>query len=183
MAKRKRPSFSEILETLLEDDPSESGKTANPVPPSTPLRSDVSALAHDAKGEESKTIIEVVETDGHLGAIIQRLLELGFLVPGPFHPRAYLRDTDRIESAWKKSKSKDNALAMGVHLNDEFFFEGVNAVRQKGDFIVSRALKAKLKHWETTVKSLFPNESGQIIEDAQRLGQYLEFKNRKAQGF
>jgi hypothetical protein len=111
------------------------------------------------------------------------MLKLKFLHPGVFHPLAYLRDGTRIEAAWKKAKSKDNALAMGIHLNGEFFFEGLNAIHQKGDFIVSRRTKGRLKSWEKEVKKLFPNESKEIIDAAQHIGQYLDFRNRKAQGY
>jgi hypothetical protein len=72
---------------------------------------------------------------------------------------------------------------MGINLYDEFFFEGVNAIRQEGDFVVSRKTTRRLNSWESEVKRLFPNEFKEIIDAARHIGQYLEFRNRKAQGF
>src|SRR6266516_2907690 len=115
MPKRKLQSSDESLEAMVNEYLSVGEEEGGFNAPSPPLKSEDSSQGNNAMNEERKTIVEVVEADGHLLEVIQRLLELKFLVPGVFHPLAYLRDTDRIESAWKKSKSKDNALAMGVH--------------------------------------------------------------------
>jgi hypothetical protein len=48
--------------------------------------------------EKNKNIIEIVENDPELQAIINNMLENKLLYPGIFHPLAYLRDTDKIEA-------------------------------------------------------------------------------------
>jgi hypothetical protein len=183
MPSNKRLSAAASLETLLEKYASQRAKKASSIASSPPLKPVGSRQLGDAKRGERQTITQVVENDPHLREIIQRLLELKFLLPGIVHPSAYLRDSDRIESAWRKSKSKANAVAMGVHLNNELFFEGINAVRQKVDFTVSPDLRANLADWEKEIEKLFPNESTAIRSVAHFVGLYLEFINRKAQGF
>jgi hypothetical protein len=179
----RKPSAAKLLEALLEEYASqgESVHTSTVSPP--PLRSHEALPAKDLKPEERKNIIEVVEADEGLLGIVRRMTELNFLLPGIFHPLAYLRDTNRIEAAWRRSKSMDTALAMGMHLYNDFFFEGVNATRSKGNFTVSRETRASVRQWEKAVKKLFPTESSQIVDAARKIGQYLEFRNRRSQGF
>lgn len=72
---------------------------------------------------------------------------------------------------------------MGVHLNNELFFEGINAVRQKVVLTISPDLMANLADWDKEIQKLFPNEFIAIRSVAHFVGLYLEFINRKAQGF
>jgi hypothetical protein len=130
-----------------------------------------------------KSIIEVVTNDQNLGAILRRMIELDFLVPGVIDPLAYMRNTDRIESEWMTSKTKDCALAMGIHLHHEFFYEGMNALRQKRGFKASDETRDRLENWKPEVTKLFKLKAEKTISDCKIIGQYLEFRTRQAHGY
>lgn len=132
---------------------------------------------------ERESIVDVVEGDPNLQKVIDELGRQKFLLEGIFHPQAYLRDTDRIKTAWGKNKSRINAIAMGVSLYNDWFYEAVCSVRTNGDVIVSKETKRALEKWEREIKQKFPSDHEEIEEICKTIGQYLEFMNRKSQGF
>ena len=132
---------------------------------------------------ERPTVREIVLNDERYQEIIRELLEKRFLGPGIFHPLAYLRDTDKIKQAWKHDKTKLNAIAMGVSLQNDFFQEVMNCHLNGSDPSPTRQTKKALSMWEADVEGLFETEFKDIEETCRLLGQYLEFMNRKAQGF
>lgn len=132
---------------------------------------------------EKKSIVDAVSNNPKLQNIIDELKKKKFLLEGIFHPLAYLRDTDKIEVAWKRKKSRINAIAMGVSLYNEWFWEGINSVHKKGDFIVSKETKSALKRWEGKVKQESALNYEEIEKICSTIGQYMEYMNRKSQGF
>lgn len=81
MPSNKRLSAAASLETLLEEYASQRAKKASSITSSPPLKPVGSRQLGDAKRGERQTITQVVENDPHLREIIQRLLELKFLLP------------------------------------------------------------------------------------------------------
>lgn len=132
---------------------------------------------------EKKNVIDEVNESKELQSVIELMLSKRFLMPGIFQPNAYLIDEEKIQKAWKRKKSYENALAKGVCLHNDFFFEGIASVLQGRDFTVSAKTRNELEMWEAEIVSIFPNESKKIIEIARTLGQYLEVMNRKSQGY
>ncbi|OGV70909.1 MAG: hypothetical protein A2283_22055 [Lentisphaerae bacterium RIFOXYA12_FULL_48_11] len=132
---------------------------------------------------EQPTVQEIVLNDERYQKIIQELLEKRFLMPGIFHPLAYLRDTDKIKQAWKRKKTTLNAIAMGVSLHNDFFQEVINCKLNGEDPTPMPQTKKALDTWEAEVGRLFESEFKDIEETCRTLGQYLEFMNRKSQGF
>jgi hypothetical protein len=114
-----------------------------------------------------------VESDPLLQSIVGRLLKRGFLLPGVFHPLAYERNKELIESEWKVSKSEENALAMGVSVTNDYFFEGIHEVLNGSDFLVSSVSTTRLESWQKEVRALFGHQSKMIIDAATTIGQYL----------
>ncbi|MDP2926755.1 MAG: hypothetical protein Q8N65_01305 [bacterium] len=106
-----------------------------------------------------------------------------FLLPGIFHPLAYIRDTDKIENAWKRNKTKLNIIAMGVSLYDDWFEEIVNSRLTGGEAAPTKETKKALSVWDSETRKCFPSEYKDIEKTCRILGQYLEFMNRKSQGF
>jgi hypothetical protein len=157
------------LEKLLDDSLSQPQ-------PASPKR-DLSQDPRDRK------LVHLVESDPLLQSIVGRLLKRGFLLPGVFHPLAYERDKELIESEWKVSKSEENALAMGVSVTNDYFFEGIHEVLNGNDFLVSSVSTTRLESWQKEVRALFGHQAKMIIDAATTIGQYLEFMHRKSQGF
>ena len=170
MANRRRTlPGTDDLEKLLDD-------SLSRPEPASPKR-DLSQDPRDRK------LVQLVESDPVLQSIVGRLLKRGFLLPGVFHPLAYERNKELIESEWKVSKSEENALAMGVHVTNDYFFEGIHEVLNGRNFLVSSVSTMRLESWQTEVRALFGHQSKMIIDAATTIGQYLEFMNRKSQGF
>ncbi|MCB4792196.1 MAG: hypothetical protein LHV68_09940 [Elusimicrobia bacterium] len=133
--------------------------------------------------EQRKTVVEIVNGNPKFQSVIKEYRENKFLLEGVYHPLAYLIDADKIESAWKKNKSKINAIAQGMALYNDFFTEAMNSVLLTGDSRVSKETSGKLEKWKGVVEKLFQADYKEIEEMSSRLGQYLEFMNRKSQGF
>lgn len=170
MANRRRKSPStDDLEKLLDD------SLSQPQPASS--KRDLNQDPSDRK------LVHLVETDPVLQSIVGRLLKRGFLLPGVSHPFAYQRNRELIETEWKASKSEENALAMGVSVTNDYFFEGIHEVLNGNVFLVSSVSRTRLESWQKEVKALFGHQSKMIIDAATTIGQYLEFMNRKSQGF
>lgn len=129
------------------------------------------------------TIRDLVRSRSDLQALLIDLLEQGFLLPGIFHYEAYLRDEDKIVSAWKADKSRLNAIALGVSLYNDFYGELVNHVLRGNEPKASEGVRRKLQRWTKTIAKLFPDEQEEITEACGLLGQYLEFMNRTSQGY
>jgi hypothetical protein len=144
--------------------------------PSSPKRD----LTQDPR---DRKLVQLVESDPLLQSVLGRLLKRGFLLPGVVHPLAYVRNKEMIESEWKISKSEENALAMGVNVTNDYFFEGIHEVLNGRDFLVSSVSTTRLESWQNEVRALFGHQSKMIINAATTIGQYLEFMNRKSQGF
>ena len=53
---------------------------------------------------EREPIVDVVEADVNLRKVIDELRQRKFLSDGIFDQASYIRDTDRIEAAWRKEK-------------------------------------------------------------------------------
>ena len=94
--------------------------------------------------KQKKNIIEMVENNTELQAIIENMFERKFLFPGAFNQLAYLKDIEKIESEWAKSKNVSNALACGIIRYFDFFAEGMNSVSQGKDFIVTKRTRKRL---------------------------------------
>jgi hypothetical protein len=170
VASRRRISPGiDDLEKLLDDSLSQPQ-------PASPKR-DLSQDPRDRK------LVHLVESDPLLQSIVGRLLKRGFLLPGVSHPLAYGRNKELIESEWKVSKSEESALAMGVSVTNDYFFEGIHEVLNGSDFLVSSVSTMRLESWQKEVRALFGHQSKMIIDSATTIGQYLEFMNRKSQGF
>ena len=133
--------------------------------------------------DERRTIIDVVNNDPKLQNIIRELKEKKFLIEGVFNPQAYLRDVDKIKAAWKKEKSLKNAIALGASLYNDLFYDGMNQARITGDFKASRKTKNALEKWKKEVESELSSDYEEIEDIAGKIGQYLEFMNRKSQGY
>ena len=145
--------------------------------------------------EERKSIVDLVEGDSNLQKVIGELVKNEFLLPGIFDPRAYLRDTIKIETAWRKKKLRINAIAAGVSCWNELFASLVNQeiaikAQQRGgvrslkemEEAVEDCQKSLLK-WQKEVKKIKVLDYDEIEEISSTIGQYLECMNRKSQGF
>lgn len=133
-----------------------------------------------------KTIIDLVEEDDDLRAALQALVEAKYLLPGVFDPRAYLLDDARIRSKWKNRRRRAltpvDWTAIGVAIHNQFLAE-VYANFQTGEEPRPEQKTSDwLEAWERDVAEALPEEDT-ILNVAQKLGQYLEFRNRKSQGF
>ena len=132
MANRRRTSSAtDDLEKLLDDSLSQSQ-------PASP-KQDLSQDPRDRK------LVQLVESDPVLQSIVGRLLKRGFLLPGVFHPLPYERNKELIETEWKASKSEENALAMGVSVTNDYFFEGIHEVLNGRNFLVSSVTTMRLE--------------------------------------
>jgi transcription elongation factor Elf1 len=136
----------------------------------------------------SKSIVEVVEQDSDLQAVVQQLLDRKFLCPGVFHPNAYLIDRDRIEAMWNgANKGLDKhgklaAIAVGVAIYNDFFREVFARVMSQEEPQAEPETSEWLEEWQQYVAESFPDDES-IEEVAGMIGQYMEFMNRKSQGF
>lgn len=141
---------------------------------------------------EAKSIVDIVNGSPTLLRTIEELKKNAFIVDGIFHPKAYLRDTERIRRAWGKKKSRTNAIAMGVSLYNDWFQEMHKSIVESrrepqlsriGDPKASRETMRALKRWQKDVARVFPSEHEEIDDTCRTLGQYMEYMNRKSQGF
>lgn len=128
-------------------------------------------------------IEETVRSNPVIRQAIDELLKKRFLVPGVFDPRAYLRDTERIAAAGKNQKSRINAIAMGAHLHNNLFYEITCNVLRGEDPSASKETVGSIAKWKKVLQKNFPEEHEEIEEISGLIGQYLEFMNRKSQGF
>jgi len=128
-------------------------------------------------------IDETVRNDPLVRQAIDELLEKRFLVPGVFDSRAYLRDTERIAAAGKNQKLRINAIAMGAHLHNNLFYEITCDVLRGEEPEASKETLASLEKWRKKLQKNFPEEHEEIEKISGLIGQYLEFMNRKSQGF
>lgn len=136
----------------------------------------------------SDTIVDVVERSSHLQEVVRQLLECGYLSPGVFHPKAYLIDQARIEAMWRGDGEDINefgslgTIAVGVAIYNKFFYEiTAKALTQQEPEPDSETLEW-LSEWKEFLSERFFGDHS-MEEDARAIGQYLEFRNRKAQGF
>ena len=131
----------------------------------------------------NETIIDFVMSRAELRAILDDLLEHRYLLPGIFQPRAYLRDVEQIVAAWRRQKSKINAIAMGVSIYNDFHSEIVNDALAGKDPHASAKTCKSLEKWKVEIVKHFPSDNEAIESICATLGQYLEYANRKSQGF
>ena len=167
--RRRNPLGTDDLEKLLDGSLSQSQ-------PASPKRD----LSQDPR---DRNLVHLVESDPVLQSIVGRLLKRGFLLPGVLQPLAYERNKELIETEWKSSKSEENALAMGVSITNDYFFEGIHQVLNGRDFSVSSVATMRLDSWKKEVSAMFGHQAKTIIDAATTIGQYLEFMSRKSQGF
>ncbi len=122
------------------------------------------------------------ERKPELKSILSTLIESKFLIPCDSFPKGFLCDGPRIKAAWEQEKTMANAFAMGVFLYVDFFREG-KTDSQTGKFTPSSKIWARVTDWETEVKKCFSKrKAAGILRDAQFIGNYIEMRNRKAQG-
>ena len=132
------------------------------------------------------TIADLVRQDSRLQSELKELLKAKYLAPGIFHPEAYLVDTDKIERKWKMrspSSSRIPTLAVGVAIYNQFFSDVYACVAAGDDPMATPETSNWLSEWEDFVEEQFPDEAEEILASASNIGQYLEFMNRKSQGF
>lgn len=134
----------------------------------------------------AKTIIELVDEDSKLKAALQSLLDAKYLVPGAFDPRAFLINDSRVLSKWKNRRRRPlNATdwtAIGVMVHNQFFQEVFRNHQAGNDPSPDRSTSKWLDDWEREVALAMPDDDS-IRDVARNIGQYLEFTNRKSQGF
>ena len=130
---------------------------------------------------ERPSIADVVQESEKLQAVIKELLETHFLLPGVFHPLAYIRDAEKIECSWERRKTRLNTVAMGVSLYNKMFAERVRSLLNGHDATATDETKHALGVWEAQTTKRFPDEYDDIEYICRTLGQYLEFMNRKSQ--
>ena len=133
-----------------------------------------------------KTIIDLVEEDVALQAELQAILDAKYLAPGVFHPRAYLINDVQVRSRWKKrctrSVKRVDLIAIGVAIYNQFFHEAYVNYLSGEDATANRNTTTWLSDWEREIEERFPGDES-IPDVAAKLGQYLEFINRKSQGY
>ena len=133
-----------------------------------------------------KTIIDLVQEDAALQAELQSLLSAKYLAPGIFHPRAYLINDLQVRSRWKNRRTRSvervDFVAIGVAIYNQFFHEAYANHLSGEDATANRKITTWLSDWEREVEERFPDDDS-ISDVAAKLGQYLEFINRKSQGF
>ena len=133
-----------------------------------------------------KTIIDLVEEDAVLQTELKSLLSAEYLAPGVFHPRAYLINDLQVRSRWKNRRTQSvervDFVAIGVAIYNQFFHEAYANYQAGEDATVNRKTTIWLSNWEREVDERFP-EDDSIPDVAAKLGQYLEFINRKSQGY
>ena len=137
-------------------------------------------------GKMAGTLVDLVRQDSRLQAELKELLKAKCLAPGIFHPEAYLVDTDKIERKWKlRSRSSGPYSDVGSrcrHLQSVLIRRLRRCRRRKrsngnpGDVQLAQRV-------EDFVEEQFPDEDAEILASARNIGQYLEFMNRKSQGF
>lgn len=132
---------------------------------------------------ERPSIADVVQQSEKLQAVIMDLLAKHFLLPGVFHPLAYIRDAEKIEDSWAQRKSRLNTVAMGVSLFNKMFAEMVRSMLNGHDATGTDETKQAMGEWDAETRKRFPDEYDDIENICRTLGQYLEFMNRKSQGF
>ena len=131
----------------------------------------------------NETIIELVMSRSDLRDVLNELLVHDYLLPSIFQPRAYLRDVEKIKAAWRREKSKINAIAMGVSLYNDYYSEIVNDALAGKDPHASAKTCKTLEKWNVEIVKHFPSENEAIECICATLGQYLEYENRTSQGF
>lgn len=132
------------------------------------------------------TIRDLVRQDSELQADLKSLLKEKFLAAGIFHPEAYLVDLEKIERKWKRRKKEGNRtsmLAVGVAIYNQWFAEVYSSAVSGDDPMPSEETRNWLSDWEEFVEENFPDESEELLDAAAKIGQYLEFMNRRSQGF
>lgn len=131
-------------------------------------------------------IIDLVEEDAALQTELQSLLSAKYLAPGIFHPRAYLINDVQVRSRWKNRRTRSveriDCVAIGVAIYNQFFHEAYANYRAGEDAAANRKTTKWLSDWKREVEERFPDDDS-ISDVAAKLGQYLEFINRKSQGF
>jgi hypothetical protein len=125
------------------------------------------------------TIADLVRNRNDLQRVLRELLDRQFLLPGVFHPEAYLRNDDKILSAWRRKKTRLHAIARGLVLYNEFLREIVNHSLRGEEPVASRATQSALDRWKAAVATHLPAEQADIEDISALLGQYLEFVYRK----
>jgi len=128
------------------------------------------------------TIGQLLDADAEAATAVRAMIAKRFLLPGVFAPDAFMRDTDRIEKAWGKDKSRINALAMGSSLWDDVV-AGCLAVYQRGSQAEEGDSTAEFEKWANQVRRRLPAEARAIIKTAKRIGQHLTYQNQASQGF
>lgn len=133
-----------------------------------------------------KTIIDLVQEDAALQAELQSLLKAKYLAPGIFHPRAYLINDLQVRSRWKNRRTRSveriDYVAIGVAIYNQYFHEAYANYQADGDDAANRKTAIWLSDREREVEERFPGDDS-IPDIAAKLGQYLEFINRKSQGY
>jgi len=132
------------------------------------------------------TIVDLVKQDSRLQSELKELLKAKYLAPGIFHPEAYLVDTDKIDRKWKsrgRVKSRISTLAVGVAIYNQFYADVYACVAAGDDPMATPETSNWLNEWEEFVEEQYPDEAEEILASASNIGQYLEFMNRKSQGF
>jgi hypothetical protein len=132
------------------------------------------------------TIVALVEQDDRLREVLKELLDTRYLVTGMFHPNAYLVNIEKVEAAWRKRDTKKinrtDVIAIGTAINNQMFNE-LTATFLAGEEPIAKTKTLKwLSEWEKFAAMKFP-DFPECSEIAGKLGQYLEFTNRKSQGF
>ncbi|MDZ4851035.1 MAG: hypothetical protein SGI77_17245 [Pirellulaceae bacterium] len=133
-----------------------------------------------------ETIADLVRQDPDLQAELKALLDEQYLATGIFHPEAFLVDLEKIKGKWKKRKkdsTRNSMLAVGVGIYNQWFAEVFACVATGEDPRPSKQTLNWLSDWEKFVEENYPNESEELQEAGRKIGQYLEFMNRKSQGF
>lgn len=135
-----------------------------------------------------KTILDFVEKDPLLWGEMQNLLKKKYLLPGIFHQHAYLVNDTRSQLKWKnrnkESLKRIDWLAIGVTIYNQFFGELANDLLQGGDGSARQETSKWLEEWEKEVQASYVENTGDnsVPDIALKLGQYLEYRNRKSQG-
>lgn len=128
---------------------------------------------------KDQTIIDIVKSRPDLRAVLDELLEHGFLLHDLVNSGEYLRDVEQIMAAWSSQKSRLNAIAVGVSILYDLHIEIViRAFVGKDPRPPDKFFRA-IEAWKAEIADHFPTDHGEIESTCATLTQYLEYANRR----
>lgn len=132
-------------------------------------------------------IAGLIRGDLRLQSLIKDMLNRELLLSGIFHREAYLLNDLEITELWRRRKqttlSELEIVAIGMMLYNAFFGDISSVALSDEEPVPSAKVSRRLRQWKKFVQEHWSSDFTDLQMTSQLLGQYLEFMNRRSQGF